>query len=154
VVGGVVFVMDIMSKQERSQRMSLIRSQNTTPELVVRSLIHHLGFRFRLHRRDLPGHPDVVFPSRRCVVFIDGCFWHGHECSIGHIPYSNSEYWQEKIARTKLRDSKNRKLLRKKGWRALIVWECEIKNTEELTKRLRRFLEDSGRTHGLKQKQQ
>ena len=149
-----MFVMDIMSKQERSQRMSLIRSQNTTPELVVRSLIHRLGFRFRLHRRDLPGNPDVVFPSRRCVVFIDGCFWHGHECSIGHIPYSNSEYWQEKIARTKLRDSKNRQLLRKKGWRALIVWECEIKNTEELTKRLRRFLEDGGRIHGLKKKQQ
>ena len=144
--------MDIMSRQERSERMSLIRSRNTTPELIVRSLLHRLGYRFRVHRRDLPGNPDIVFPSRRCVVFVDGCFWHGHQCSIGHIPYSNSKYWEEKITRTKLRDSKNRKLLRRKGWRALIIWECEIKNTEKLIRRVTRFLENGINKHGSKQK--
>jgi DNA mismatch endonuclease Vsr len=144
--------MDIMSTEQRSQRMSLIRSRNTVPERVVRSVIHRMGYRFRVHRTDLPGSPDIVFRSRRCIIFIDGCFWHGHECSIGHIPYSNSEYWREKIARTKSRDSKNRRQLRKEGWRTLIVWECQIKNKERLTKRLKRFLENGMGDHGSKQK--
>jgi DNA mismatch endonuclease, patch repair protein len=140
--------MDIMSAKERSYRMSLIRSRDTTPELVVRSLIHRLGYRFRVHRRDLPGNPDVVFPSRRCVVFIDGCFWHGHHCAIGHIPLSNSTYWKEKIERTKLRDVQRRRLLRKRGWRILVIWECQMKNTEGLTRKLIRFLENGSVKHG------
>ena len=143
-----------MSSEQRSQRMSRIRSRNTTPELVVRSLIHRLGYRFRVHRRDLPGNPDVVFSSRQCVIFIDGCFWHGHECSIGHIPHSNSEYWKDKISRTQLRDSKNRRLLRKEGWRTLTVWECQVKNREKLTKKLQRFLENGTNTYGSKQKRE
>jgi DNA mismatch endonuclease (patch repair protein) len=145
--------MDIMSRQQRSERMSLIRSKNTTPELIVRSLLHRLGYRFRVHKRELPGNPDVVLPSRRCAVFIDGCFWHGHKCSIGHIPQSNSEYWNEKITRTKLRDLRIRRLLKKEGWRIFVVWECEIKNTKTLTKRLTCFL-DNGTNNDSKQEQQ
>jgi DNA mismatch endonuclease (patch repair protein) len=131
--------------------MSLIRSRDTTPELIVRSIAHRLGYRFRVHRRDLAGNPDIVFPSRRCAVFVDGCFWHGHTCSIGHIPYSNTEFWSEKIARTKLRDSKNRKRLRKEGWRILTIWECQIKNTDNLTRRLQHFLENGAPNNGSKQ---
>lgn len=131
-----------MSKEQRSRRMSLIRSKNTRPELAVRSIVHRLGYRFRLHRKDLPGNPDMVFPGRFSVIFVDGCFWHGHKCPIGHIPSSNSEYWKEKISRTKLRDSKNRRRLRKAGWRVLVLWECHLRNRERLIEQVTSFLEN------------
>lgn len=134
--------MDIMSRKERSHRMSLIRGRDTTPELMVRSAIHRLGYRFRLHRRDLPGKPDIVFPARRRAVFIDGCFWHGHHCRIGHLPSSNISYWSEKINNTRQRDARTRKLLRKQGWKVLVLRECEMKDMNIVTKKLIRFLED------------
>jgi len=140
--------MDIMSPEQRSHRMSLIRGRNTTPELLVRSVIHRLGYRFRLHRKDLPGKPDLVFPARRRAVFIDGCFWHGHDCDIGHMPSSNVAYWNEKINNTRIRDARTRRLLRKQGWKVLTVRECEIKNMNILTKKLIRFLEDAADRNG------
>lgn len=134
--------MDIMSKEQRSQRMALIRSKNTKPEMLVRSAIHRMGYRFRLHRKDLPGNPDLVFPGRRCVIFVDGCFWHGHECPVGHIPSSNSQFWLDKISRTKLRDSTNRKLLKQAGWRVLVLWECQIKDPEQLERKVRGLMQN------------
>jgi DNA mismatch endonuclease (patch repair protein) len=132
--------MDIMSQEQRSKLMSRIRGRNTTPELTVRSMLHRLGYRFRLHRKDLPGTPDIVFPSKRRVVFIDGCFWHGHQCHIGHLPSSNVRYWRDKIRKNQRRDAKTRNLLRAQGWQVLSVWECEVQNTNILTKRLIYFL--------------
>jgi len=120
--------------------MSRIRSKDTGPELAVRRLVHGMGFRFRLHRRDLPGTPDLVFPSRRKAIFVHGCFWHGHQCGRGRMPTTNQEYWVPKIAATKRRDGNSRRLLRIGGWASLVVWECEIRNTEKLAKRIGHFL--------------
>ena len=104
--------------------MSLIRSKNTKPEMCVRSALHRLGYRFRLHRTDLPGTPDLVLPKFRAVVQVRGCFWHGHDCPVGHTPRSNTDYWGPKIERNKARDRKNDAALREKGWKVIEVWEC------------------------------
>jgi DNA mismatch endonuclease (patch repair protein) len=113
--------------------MSRVRGKNTSAEMRVRSLIHRLGYRFRLHRKDLPGKPDLVFPSRRKVIFVHGCFWHGHECARGaRIPKVNTDYWVDKIRRNKERDLVNEQSLRFLEWDVLVVWECEIKNRAEL----------------------
>lgn len=123
--------------------MSRIRSENTTPELLVRRLVHSLGYRFRIHRRDLPGKPDIVFPGRRCVVFVHGCFWHGHGCRLSSRPKTNSEYWAEKIRTNKVRDEQNIRALADKGWRVALVWECETraKDLGALAQRMRTFLD-------------
>lgn len=123
--------------------MSRIRSKDTQPEMVVRRLLHRLGYRYRLHRSDLPGKPDLVFPSRRAVIFVDGCFWHGHGCSIGRKPKTNRPYWSPKIEGNMLRDARNRRTLRRQGWRVLTVWECATKKGDfsALERRLVRFLE-------------
>lgn len=133
--------MDTLTKAERSERMARIRSKDTKPELRVRRLVHGLGYRYRLHRRDLPGCPDLVFPSRRKVVFVHGCFWHGHEgCAVANMPKSRSDFWAEKFKRNQVRDAKNNKALKKDGWRVLTVWECETKGIATLMSRLARFL--------------
>jgi len=120
---------DIWPKEKRSQVMALIRSQNTTPERVVRSVLHRMGFRFRLHRRDLPGHPDIVLPKYRSVVFVHGCFWHYHQnCRDGKIPKSNQAYWKPKLERTVRRDREAMEALQSAGWKILIIWECEVAN--------------------------
>lgn len=135
---------DSLTPAERSKRMSLIKSQHTRPELLVRQALHRAGFRFRLHRRDLPGKPDLVFSSRKVVVFVNGCFWHGHKCTIGHIPKTNSAFWTEKIHRNRTRDAKSILLLRRDGWKVLLIWECRLttKNAplaiQSLMTRLRR----------------
>ena len=120
--------------------MQAVRSKNTTVELLVRSTVHRLGFRFRLHRKDLPGTPDIVFPSRKSVIFVHGCFWHGHECSRGNLPSSNVDFWEAKIQRNRERDTRSEKQLRKEGWSALTVWECETRDEDNLVERICHFL--------------
>ncbi|MDP9440574.1 MAG: very short patch repair endonuclease [Actinomycetota bacterium] len=108
--------------------MSRVRSKNTKPELAVRSALHALGYRFRLHRKDLPGKPDVVLPKHRAAVFVHGCFWHQHPgCAKATLPKNNAEFWREKLEGNVARDARNRERLRKLGWRPIVVWECEVK---------------------------
>ena len=126
---------------DRSENMRRIRSKGMRPELAVRKAIHGMGFRFRLHRKDLPGKPDIVFASRRRVIFVHGCFWHCHRgCKTAHTPKSNAAYWGPKLKRNQERDKKNLRMLRKLGWKPLVIWECELKEDEILATRLRRFL--------------
>lgn len=133
--------MDRLSKERRSEIMSRIRGKNTSPEMKVRSLLHRLGYRYRLHYDKLPGKPDLAFPTRKKVIFVHGCFWHGHEgCSKGRLPKSNLEYWEPKIARNKERDEENTEKIKSGGWRVLTVWQCELKNVEFLQGRLVDFL--------------
>jgi DNA mismatch endonuclease (patch repair protein) len=141
--------MDTLSPKQRSQVMSRIRGRDTGPEILIRSMVHRLGYRFRLHRKDLPGTPDLVFPVRRSAVFVHGCFWHGHDCSRGHLPSSNVAFWEQKIGKNKQRDDRVRKLLRKEGWKVLAVWQCETKDSSRLAKKLTRFLE-TGNTMTMK----
>lgn len=121
--------MDKVDSETRSRIMASVRSKNTKPEMRVRKTAHRIGYRYRLHRSDLPGKPDMVFPSRRIAMFVHGCFWHGHPCKRGdRMPASNVEYWREKIARNQRRDIANRLLLRELGWTPVVVWECETLN--------------------------
>lgn len=132
------------ARETRSAIMRAVSSENTTPEVTVRRLLHSLGYRYRLHVRGLPGTPDIVFASRKKTVFINGCFWHGHDCARGaRVPKSNAEYWIAKIARNRARDGKTRARLRTSGWAVLVVWECELRDKTRLVKRLSRFLSGS-----------
>ncbi len=132
---------DVFPNEKRSWIMSRVREKNTSPEIKVRSLIHRLGVRFRLHRKDLPGKPDLVFPSRKKIIFVHGCFWHGHDCSRGkRKPKSNSDYWVEKIRRNSERDARHQSKLESLGWDFLVVWECETKDIEALAFRILSFL--------------
>lgn len=118
--------------------MSLVRSKNTKPEMVVRRLVHSLGYRYRLHNRKMPGAPDLVFPSRQAVIFVHGCFWHRH-AKCGRIPKSRLDYWLPKLERNKARDAENIKALRRDGWRVLVIWECQTRD-ENLARRINAFL--------------
>jgi DNA mismatch endonuclease, patch repair protein len=121
--------------------MRQVHSQHTKPELLVRSLVHRLGYRFRLHRKDLPGAPDLVFPARHKVIFVHGCFWHGHACPRGaRLPKANADYWREKIARNRKRDRRHRRNLGQLGWSVLTLWECQLRNQQQIAERLTRFL--------------
>ncbi len=132
---------DIFSQAKRSWIMSRVRGKDTSTEIKVRSLAHRLGYRFRLHRKDLPGKPDLVFPSRKKVIFVHGCFWHGHECARGaRIPKTNSDYWIKKITNNMERDRSNIVLLESLGWEILAIWECEVKDNEQLERTLNCFL--------------
>ncbi len=123
-------MVDIVAHEVRSRMMAGIRGRNTKPELVVRRGLHAAGFRFRLHRADLPGRPDVVLPKHRVVIFVHGCFWHGHEgCANFRMPMTNSEFWQEKIGRNVERDRTVIKALRNRRWRILVVWECQTRRS-------------------------
>lgn len=120
--------------------MSRIRSKDTQPELAVRKALHRLGFRFRLHRSDLPGKPDIVLPKWKSVILVHGCFWHGHRGCEEHTPSSNIDYWAPKLARNKERDRQNLKNLRALGWKCLVIWECEAAKDQKLEMLLSRFL--------------
>jgi DNA mismatch endonuclease, patch repair protein len=124
----------------RSENMRRIRSKGMLPELAVRSMVHQMGYRFRLHRKDLPGKPDLVFVSRRKVIFVHGCFWHAHACKTAHTPKSNADYWGPKLQRNKTRDRKNIKTLETAGWRSLVIWECETRNLDKVKRRVSAFL--------------
>jgi len=134
---------DTISKQRRSELMSRIRSKNSKVELLVRSLVHRMGYRFRLHRKDLPGKPDLVFAGRRKVVFVHGCFWHWHpdpNCKQARMPKSRQEFWRPKLEGNRRRDSENRQKLIELGWEVLEIWECEARDPEKIQSRIRDFL--------------
>jgi DNA mismatch endonuclease, patch repair protein len=136
--------MDTISVQRRSANMRAIRSKNTGPEMIVRRLIYSLGYRYRLHRKDLPGNPDLVFASRRKILFLHGCFWHGHGCKRGsRIPKTNIEYWEKKLARNKARDAEHKTALENLGWGVLVIWECQTKDEMALKNLLLSFLDSS-----------
>lgn len=125
---------DVFSPEKRSAIMRAVKSKDTKPELRLRRALHALGFRYRLNVKDLPGKPDLVFPKHRAVLFVHGCFWHGHNCKRGRRkPKTNAKYWQEKIAKNRARDTKNIEALKAMGWRVLIVWECEISTLDPRT---------------------
>jgi DNA mismatch endonuclease (patch repair protein) len=132
---------DVHSPEQRSRNMASIRGKDTLPEKFVRSLLHRLGYRFRLHRRDLPGKPDLVFPSRRKVIFVHGCFWHMHHCRWGRvIPGTNAEFWRTKRQTNCDRDRKAQAALSGAGWQILVVWECDVRDETALRERLQDFL--------------
>lgn len=134
-----------MSPEARSALMSRIRGKDTRPELTVRSLLFARGYRYRLHRRDLPGTPDIVFPSRQKVIFVNGCFWHGHSgCKLAVIPSTRSEFWENKIRGTQERDKRALDALEALGWGTFTVWECNIQNLEALEEELMNFLGPPG----------
>jgi DNA mismatch endonuclease (patch repair protein) len=127
----------------RSQMMAAVRSKDTKPEMFVRRLVHAMGYRYRLRRPDLPGKPDLVFPARRRIIFIHGCFWHQHGkavCRDSGIPKTRQEYWIPKLDGNRKRDRRTVQLLKKQGWDVLVVWECETRNAELMKKRLMQFL--------------
>lgn len=124
---------DIVDAATRSRMMSGIRAKDTKPEMVVRKLLHASGFRFRLHRKDLPGKPDIVLPKYQTAVFVNGCYWHGHErCHLYRPPKSRAEFWTTKIAGNRERDNRNTKALQKDGWNVIIVWECAVSKKKRL----------------------
>jgi DNA mismatch endonuclease (patch repair protein) len=135
--------MDVHTPQQRSFNMSRIKRGNTKPEEKLRKLLWNNGFRYRLHYKKLPGKPDIVFPSRKKVIFVNGCFWHKHNCRYFKWPQTNTEFWEEKITANVTRDNKNYNALTELGWCYLIIWECEIKtkDTEPVLAKLLSFLE-------------
>ena len=132
---------DNRTPEVRSRIMASVGQRNTGPEMAVRRLLHRLGYRYGLYRRDLPGRPDLVFTSRRKVIFVHGCFWHGHDCRRGRLPTSRVDYWSDKIDKNRARDARNVGDLEIQGWGVRIVWECEISDLDSLRRRLVRFLD-------------
>jgi len=132
---------DVHSKTQRSFNMAQIRAKDTKPEMIVRKLANALGFRYRLHVRKLPGCPDIVFSSRQKVIFVHGCFWHMHKCKYGKVtPKTNAIFWRAKRLGNVGRDKKNQIALKKAGWKSLVVWECELRKSEKVVAKLRKFL--------------
>jgi DNA mismatch endonuclease (patch repair protein) len=128
---------DIVPPEKRSAMMAAVRGKDTKPELILRRMLHRAGFRYRLHRRDLPGAPDVVFPGRRLVIFVHGCFWHGHAgCRYATVPKTRREFWVAKVEANRARDARVEDALRRQGWRVLVIWECETRKLDELGERL------------------
>ncbi|MBP6964996.1 MAG: DNA mismatch endonuclease Vsr [Armatimonadetes bacterium] len=129
--------MDVFDAITRSRIMARVRNADTKPEIVVRALLHRLGFRFRLHRRDLPGRPDIVLPKHRTVVLVHGCFWHSHaDCKKGTIPRTNRQFWTDKLSGNVARDRQTTQRLSHLGWRVVVIWECETRNPDRLMDRL------------------
>ena len=135
---------DRFTRQQRSEIMARIKGRDTAPERVVRSLLHGMGYRFRLHVRELPGRPDIVLPRHRKVILVHGCFWHGHNCRRGARPRSNSNFWNRKIDGNIERDKRDRKGLHSLSWKVLVVWECQIRDEEALRGRLLKFMAGNG----------
>jgi len=137
--------MDVLTAAQRSYCMSKIRGKDTKPEILVRRLVHASGFRFRLHRADLPGKPDLVFARLRKVILVHGCFWHVHRCRNGQVkPSTNSEFWKRKREATRTRDKRNLRKLKAMGWDAMVVWECQTRDLDKLAKLLFDFLSPLG----------
>lgn len=137
----IIGMSDIFTPRKRSQIMSAVKNKNTKPEVAVRKLLHALGYRFRLHKKELPGKPDIVLPRFKKVIFVNGCFWHGHEgCCRAKLPKTRTEFWREKMKANKERDEKCTLELRSLGYGVLIVWECEIKDMDKLTEALTNYL--------------
>ncbi len=135
---------DVFDPAKRSAVMARVKSQDTKPELLLRRLLTGLGARYRLHRKDLPGSPDVAMPGRRLAIFVHGCFWHGHDCARGsRVPKANRDYWLAKVARNVARDGRNRADLEAAGWRVETVWECQMKDQAALRARLAVLLKET-----------
>lgn len=135
---------DVFDPAKRSAVMRRVKGRDTTPEMTVRRALTRLGARYRLHRKDLPGAPDVVMPGRRLVLFVHGCFWHGHDCPRGaRTPKQNRDYWQAKVARNRARDANNRAALEALGWGVETLWECELKDAAALERRLAKLLDQN-----------
>lgn len=133
---------DVLTPKQRSFNMSRIRGKDTKPEIIVRRLVHRLGYRFRLHQRKLPGCPDIVLARHRKVIFVHGCFWHMHNCRYGKVePATRRKFWRDKLEANKERDRKNRHKLRSQGWGILTIWECQTKKQEKMISRVVDFLE-------------
>lgn len=135
--------MDTLSKDQRSERMRRVRAAHTKPEMIVRRLVHALGYRYRLHARDLPGRPDLVFRSRRKVIFVHGCFWHRHPdpaCALARLPKSRQEFWGPKLEGNRARDEATVERLVGAGWDVLTIWECQLRDRDSLSSRVREFL--------------
>lgn len=120
---------DTLSKLQRSERMKSVRQEGTALELLVRTGLHRRGLRYRLHDRNLPGSPDLVFPGRRAVLFVHGCFWHAHDCQLGRRPTSNVPFWEQKALANRIRDARKEAELRSLGWRVFVVWQCELRSS-------------------------
>jgi DNA mismatch endonuclease Vsr len=134
-------MVDVLSAAQRSKCMAAIRSKDTKPELIVRSLLHRIGRRFRLHRSDLPGRPDIVLVKKRKVIFVHGCYWHMHRCQYGRVvPATNTAFWQTKRLSNVKRDRNNRRLLRREGWSTLTIWECWTRDERKIRERIEAFL--------------
>lgn len=143
-------MVDTLTAAARSERMSRVRAKDTKPEMIVRRLVHGLGYRYRLHDRRLPGSPDLVFRSRQKVIFVHGCFWHRHPdptCKLARMPKSRQEFWGPKLEGNRERDERNSAMLDREGWRQMVVWECECRHEEQLRNKLRDFLEDDDAEH-------
>ena len=139
----ILTYMDTVSPEGRSRIMSHVKGRDTTPEKRVRSLLHSMGYRFRLQRADLPGKPDIVLPKFKTVIFVNGCFWHRHPgCKRATLPKSNAEFWRQKLEKNVARDRRNIQTLKDLGWYVLIIWECELKDTRTLQARLSDFFEN------------
>ncbi len=135
--------MDVYGKRKRSEIMARVKGQDTKPEILVRSIVHSLGYRFRLYRRDLPGNPDITLPKHRKVIFVHGCFWHGHKrCPRAARPTTNIAFWRKKLDSNIDRDRRNIRQLRKDGWRVLVVWQCQTRKPETLKRALSKFLNE------------
>jgi DNA mismatch endonuclease (patch repair protein) len=134
--------MDVFSPAHRSQIMRQVHSKDTRPELTVRRLVHGMGYRYRLHSKNLPGCPDLMLTAHKKAIFVHGCFWHRHECPSATLPKSNRDYWERKQNRNAARDKENIRALRGLGWKVLIIWECEIKDVKRLQRQVQRFLAD------------
>jgi DNA mismatch endonuclease (patch repair protein) len=139
-------VTDVYSPEKRSAVMRRVKGRDTTPELTVRRALTRLGARYRLHRKDLPGKPDIVMPGRRLALFVHGCFWHGHDCARGaRVPKANRDYWLGKVARNRARDERSREALMALGWRVETIWECDLKDADALGLRLQALLAAEGK---------
>jgi DNA mismatch endonuclease (patch repair protein) len=135
-------VTDDLTPEQRRLCMAAVKGKNTSPELLIRSLLHRLGYRYTLHSSILPGKPDLVFPSRQKIIFVHGCFWHMHSCRKGkNAPTSNAEFWELKRTKNTVRDRNLLRVLRRDGWKVFIVWECWLRKPDRLTSKLQQFLD-------------
>ena len=143
-------MVDTLTPKERSERMGRVRGRDSKPEMLVRRLVHRMGYRFRLHRKDLPGTPDLLFPRLRKAIFVHGCFWHRHPdtaCKLARMPKSRLDFWAPKLQGNRERDLRSQEELTRLGWQFLVVWECEIRDREQLENKLRAFL-TGGKSEG------
>lgn len=133
---------DPLTEEERSWVMSQVKNKDTKPEVRVRSMLHRMGYRFRLHRRGLPGAPDIVLPRHEKIIFVHGCFWHSHNCPRGKRPSTRTKFWNAKLDANVERDRENQEALEEQGWKILVVWGCELKYPDAVREKLRSFMED------------
>lgn len=134
---------DHVQPEKRSEIMKRVRGKNTSTELTVRKLIYSLGYRYHLHDKNLPGKPDIVFRGRKKVIFVNGCFWYYHQCKIGNPPKSRLDYWLPKLEKNKIRDQRNHEEITNLGWDYLVIWQCELKDTDKLKNKIKSFLDEN-----------